>query len=87
MGVKAPDVAAALEIERESYLKMERETWRISLQEAVIIADVLGVNVNQLKFPAPAKGEEPPESLDAMIEGKSDDLKKLIRGAVKGMIQ
>jgi DNA-binding XRE family transcriptional regulator len=87
MGVKAPDVADALEIERESYLKMERETWRISLQEAVLIARELGVSVDQLKFPAPADGEKAPESLDAMIEGKSDDLKKLIRGAVKGMIQ
>jgi DNA-binding XRE family transcriptional regulator len=86
MGVKAPDVADALEIERESYLKKERETWRVSLGEAFVIAKQIGIHVSQLKFPPPKKGQEPPVSLDEMVEDQPRPVQDMVRAAVKGMV-
>lgn len=86
MGVKAPEIAEALGIERESYLRHERETWRVSYTEAIIIAEAIGIQVTQLKFPPPLPEQEPVLSLDEMIEGQSETVQKLAIAAVKGMI-
>lgn len=86
MGVKAPDIADALQIERESYLKKERETWRVSLGEAFVIAEAIGIHVSQLKFPPPQKGQMIEESLDEMIVDQPDNVQKMARAAVKGMV-
>jgi hypothetical protein len=85
MGVAAPVVAQALDIERESYLKMERETWRISAGEAFVIAKEIGVSVTQLRFPPPPAGAERPLSLDELVEDQSEDFKRLAAAAIRGM--
>jgi len=86
MGVSAPIVAEALGIERESYLKIERETWRIGASEAFIIADAIGCHVNQLRFPPPAAGQRPPQSADAILEGASEEVREMAIRALRGLV-
>ena len=86
MGVSAPDVADALGIERESYLRMERETWRVTFSEAILIATTIGIHVSQLRFPPPEPGKKPEESLDEMVEDKSPEFRRLARAAIRGML-
>lgn len=82
MGVSAVDCAIAIDIERESYLRMERETWRVSWQEAELLAKEIGINSSQLKFPPPAKGKPIPPSLDEMIEDQPDIVREMAIGAI-----
>lgn len=86
MGVSAPAVAAALDMERESYLRMERETWRASYADAVIIAETIGCRVEQLRFPPPKNGQPAPESADAMLEGMPEEMRQMAFAALKGMV-
>ena len=82
----APKVAEALNIERESYLKMERETWRASYSDAVIIARTIGVDPNQLQWPPPPVGQKPPESADAILEGASEEVRDMAIRALRGLV-
>lgn len=86
MGVSAPAVAEALDIERESYLKIERETWRASYADAIIIAKAVGVHVSQLQFPPPREGQPAPESADALLEGAPENVRQMAFAALRGMI-
>lgn len=86
MGVSAVDCAVALDIERESYLRMEREPWRINLEELETIAVAIGVKSSQLRFPPPEAGQQARVSLDEMIEDQPEAIQQMVIGAVRGMI-
>ncbi len=85
-GVSAVDCAIALDIERESYLRLEREPWRITVSELDIIAGAIGVKASQLRFPPPESGKEAPVSLDEMIEDAPDPVRRMVIAAVRGMV-
>lgn len=86
MGVSAPTVAEALRIERESYLRMERETWRASYADAVIIAETIGCRVEQLRFQPPKEGHPLPESADAILDGAPENVRQMAFAAIRGMV-
>lgn len=75
MGTKAVELAIALDIERESYYRLERDWWTISAGEMDIIAETIGIKPNQLWFPPPAPGREI-VSLDDLIEAIDDPVKQ-----------
>jgi hypothetical protein len=75
MGTKAVELAIALDIERESYYRLERDWWTISAGEMDIIASTIGIKPNQLWFPPPAPGREV-LSLDDMVEAMDDPAKR-----------
>lgn len=85
MGVSAVICAEALSIERESYLRLEREPWRINLEELEIIAESIGVKSSQLRFPPPENGAER-VSLDEMIEDAPEAVQKMAIAAIRGMV-
>ncbi len=84
MGTKAIDLAVALDIERESYYRLERDWWTISAGEMDIIATTIGVKPHQLWFPPPAAGQET-VSLDDLVEDLPADLQKAAIAAVRGI--
>ena len=46
-GIKAVDLATALEIERESYYRLEKKWWTISVREIGVLAEVIGIEPGQ----------------------------------------
>ena len=86
MGVSAVDCAVALDIERESYLRLERETWRITVAEMDVIADTIGVKSSQMRFPPPASGQPERISLDELIEGEPDIVQQAAIRSVRGIV-
>lgn len=85
-GVSAVDCAIALDIERESYLRLEREPWRITISELDIIANAIGVKASQLRFPPPEAGQQARISLDELIEDAPDNVREMAIAAVRGMV-
>jgi hypothetical protein len=85
-GVSAVDCAIALDIERESYLRLEREPWRITVAELDMIADVIGVKASQLRFPPPESGQPARVSLDEMIEDAPETVQQMAIAAIRGML-
>lgn len=75
MGTKAVEIAIALDIERESYYRLERDWWTISAGEMDLIASTIGIKPNQLWFPPPAPGREV-VSLDDLIESIPDETRR-----------
>ena len=51
MGTKAVDLAIALDIERESYYRLERNWWTLQVGQQEIIAKTIGIKPEQLWFP------------------------------------
>jgi DNA-binding XRE family transcriptional regulator len=47
-GVKAVDLAEALDIERESYYRLEKNWWTISVKEIDVLAERIGVEPGQI---------------------------------------
>jgi hypothetical protein len=84
MGTKAVEIAIALDIERESYYRLEREWWTISTGEQDIIAKTIGIKPSQLWFPPPAPGQER-ISLDDMLEGMPEQMQQAAILAVRGI--
>lgn len=84
MGTKAVDLAIALDIERESYYRLEREWWTINAGEMDIIATVIGIKPNQLWFPPPAPGQER-VSLDDLVEEMEPIKQQAAISAVRGI--
>lgn len=85
MGTKAVDLAIALDIERESYYRLERDWWTISVGAMSIIADTIGIKPNQLWFPPPSPGREA-ISLDDMVEEIDDPVRQQAAiSAVRGI--
>lgn len=86
MGVSAVDCAAALDIERESYLRLERETWRITFAEMDVIAETIGVKASQMRFSPPTAGQPARISLDELIEGEPDIVQQAAIRSVRGIV-
>lgn len=86
MGTSAVDCAVALDIERTSYLRLEREPWRITVAELDLIAEAIGVKASQLRFPPPKDGAAEKISLDDLLEDAPDDIQQMAIKAIRGMI-
>lgn len=86
MGTSAVDCAIELGIERESYLRLEREPWRITVAELDVIAEAIGVKASQLRFPPPQPGQAQRESLDDLIEDAPDNVRQMAIAAIRGMV-
>lgn len=86
MGTKVMELAEALDIERESYYRLEREPWRINLGEVEIIAKTIGVKSSQFRFPPPSEGKDQRISLDDLLEDVPDDIRAMAINAVRGMV-
>jgi hypothetical protein len=56
MGVKAIDCALALDIELESYLRLERSPYKFNNGEMAVLAVIIGVKPHQFWFPPPEPG-------------------------------
>jgi transcriptional regulator with XRE-family HTH domain len=84
--VRAVDMAERLEIERESYYRLERKPWTLSLAEVYELAEALGITAKQLLSPPPPRGLRPRPSLDEIVEGTPDSqvegLADMLRRAV-----
>lgn len=84
MGTKPVELAIALDIERQSYHRLETNWWTISAGEMDVIAETIGVKPSQLWFPPPAQGKEV-VSLDEMIEDLPETLQAAAINAVRGI--
>lgn len=84
--LKAVDMAERLDIERESYYRLERKPYTLSVAELLELSDALGIPHHRLWEPPPASGIRPRVSLDAIVEGTPDaqveGLADLLRRAV-----
>lgn len=85
MGTKAIDLAIALDIERESYYRLEKAWWTISTGEQNIIADTIGIKPSQLWFPPPEKGQQERLSLDELMEDIPEEMRPAAFMALRGM--
>lgn len=85
MGTKAVEIAIALDIERESYYRLEREWWTISTAEQSIIADTIGIKPSQLWFPPPQKGQQERLTLDELMEDIPENMRPAAFMALRGM--
>lgn len=70
--LKAVDMAERLGIERESYYRLERKPFTLSVAELLELADALGIQHHHLWEPPPEPGLTPRVSLDAIVEGQPD---------------
>lgn len=84
MGTKAIEIAVALDIERESYYRLERDWWTINAGEMDIISKTIGIKPSQLWFPPPAPGQEV-VSLDEMLEDMPENMQQAAILAVRGI--
>jgi hypothetical protein len=84
MGTKAIEIAIALDIERESYYRLERDWWTINAGEMDIIANCIGIKPSQLWFPPPQPGQQV-VSLDEMLEEMPENMQQAAILAVRGI--
>lgn len=85
MGARAVVLAEAIDVERESYYRLEKQWWTLSAGEMDILAEAIGIKPSQLWFPPPAPGSEV-VSLDDMIEEMDDPVKQQAAiSAVRGI--
>ena len=87
MGTKVIDLAVALDIERESYYRLEREPWRINLGEVEILATTIGIKSSQFRFHPPTNGTEQKVSLDDLLDDVPEEVRLMALNAVRGMIR
>lgn len=85
MGTKAIDLAVVLDIERESYYRLERNWWTISAGEMDAIAKQIGIKPSQLWFPPPKEGQQERISLDDLLEDMPENMQQAAILAVRGM--
>lgn len=85
MGTKVIDLAVALDIERESYYRLEREPYKFNNEEMDILADEMGVKPSQFWFHPPTPGQER-ISLDDLLEDATDDVRRMAANAIRGMV-
>lgn len=86
MGTKVIELAEALEIERESYYRLEREPWRINLSEMAVLAKAIGIKPSQFHFPPPVEGTNQRISLDDLLEDVPEEVRAMAINAVRGMV-
>jgi len=84
MGTKPTDCAEAIDVERQSYHRLEKNWWTLSTGEIEILARIIGVKPSQFWFPPPAPGHEH-VSLDEMVEDLPEPTKNAAIAAVKGI--
>lgn len=85
MGTKPIDLAEALDIERQSYHRLETNWWTINAGEMDIIAGVIGIKPSQLWFPPPEKGQQERLTLDDLLEDIPEDMRPAAFMALRGM--
>lgn len=85
MGTKAIDCALALDIERESYYRLEREWWTVSTGEQDILAKVIGVKPSQFWFPPPEKGQQERLTVEELLEDIPENMRPAAFLALRGM--
>lgn len=66
--LKAVAMAERLEIERESYYRLEREPQTLSVAEVMELAEAIGIEPKSLWEPPPEAGKPPRPSLDAIVQ-------------------
>lgn len=84
MGVKSVECAVALDIERESYLRLERTPEKFNNAEMAVLAGVIGVKPHQFWFPPPEPGQQR-VSLDDLIDEMPESMQQAAILAVRGM--
>src|SRR6185437_2824586 len=67
-----PVMADRLQIQRESYLRLERKPETLSVAELIEIASAFGIDHQRLWEPPPAIGAKMRPSLDAIVKNKPD---------------
>jgi len=72
-GLTAVAMADRLEIERESYYRLERNPKTLSVAEVAELADAMGIDPQRLWEPPPEAGKKLRPSLDAIVKGVPDD--------------
>lgn len=89
MGTKPLELAIALDIERQSYHRLEKNWWTISTGEIAIIAATMGIEPDQLWFPPP-KTKTPTgpvrESIDDLLEDVPENIQAMALRSVRGML-
>jgi DNA-binding XRE family transcriptional regulator len=85
MGTKPIDLAIALDIERQSYHRLEKNWWTINLGEMDIICRTIGVKQSQLWFPPPKTGQREHMSLDDLMEDIPENMRPAAFLALRGM--
>lgn len=85
MGTGPSELADALEIERQSYHRLEKNWWTISAGEMDTLAKVIGVKPEQFWFPPPAPGQPRRVSLDEMLEDMPENMQQAAILAIRGM--
>ena len=86
MGAKPTDLADALKIERESYYRLEREPFRLSLPQIETLADELGIRPDQFWFKPPTKDADVGVNLNDLIEDAPANVQAMVIKAVRGMV-
>jgi hypothetical protein len=86
MGVKAVECAIALDIERESYLRLERTPYKFNNGEMALLALTIGIKPEQFWFQPPEPGQERRFSVDDALDELDGDNRELIVKAIRGMI-
>lgn len=85
-GLTAIAMAERLEIERESYYRLERNPKTLSVAEVAELADAMGIDPQRLWEPPPEVGKKVRPSLDAIVKGVDDEqaegLADMLRRAV-----
>ncbi len=84
--VRAVDLAEKLEIERESYYRLERQPFTLNVRELIELSDALGIDHRRLFTPPPAPGLQDRISLDEIVKDQPDSqvagLADMLRRAV-----
>lgn len=87
MGTRPTELADALDIERQSYHRLETNWWTINAGEMDIIAKVIGIKPSQLWFPPPKNGQPETKTLDELMEDIPEDMQPAAILALRGMAQ
>jgi hypothetical protein len=85
MGTKVIDLAVALDIERESYYRLERTPYKFNNEEMDILAYEMGIKPSQFWFPPPVDGQRR-VSIDEMLEDVPENVVEMAILAVRGMV-
>ena len=79
--------SAALDIERESYYRLEKTPWKIKLGDVDILAAVIGIRPGQFRFPPPTGGVQARVSLDDLLEDVPDEIREVAVNSVRGIVR
>lgn len=80
-GLSATQVAGRMDMERESVLRLERETWRCSPDKQAQYAAAIGVDPRDLWNP-PSAGP----SIDAIVQNEPDEVRHMAVDIVRRLV-